>query len=383
MVIANPCYCNRDDVMRAPDFKPGLITTGQVDRALQRGAETIEGQLHRKFYPVDETVFWDWPNYQYAYPWRLWLNRHDLVCLTQLQSPGNSGGTGGVTVPLWQVIPGPVNRRRGWPYTRVDLDRSTVAAWGTGPTPQNAIWLTGTWGFTADADDITTTAASTSSADATFTVADGSQCGAGDVLILGYSRGAAAFPAFLGTAGSVQPYLGERVIVQDKTAADTGLAQGAGCTAAQDNDDALTFTGSGQLHAGEVIELDQERMLVEQIANGVATVHRAWDATALAEHTAGTEIFALRQLTVLRAQLGTAAATWNSGTAVWRHRPPQTIRDLNLAEALNQVLQEQAGYSRTIGSGEAAMPAPGTALAELWDEARTGYGRKAARKGAI
>jgi len=40
-------------------------------------------------------------------------------------------------------------------------------------------------------------------------------------------------------------------------------------------------------------------------------------------------------------------------------------------------LQETSGYARTVGEGGEARPAPGVALADLWDEAVTRYGRKA------
>ena len=56
---------------------------------------------------------------------------------------------------------------------------------------------------------------------------------------------------------------------------------------------------------------------------------------------------------------------------------PRLIRDLNLAEALNRVLQETSGYARTIGSGESQAPVSGAGLADLWAEAATVYGRKA------
>lgn len=379
LVISRPCYCNRDDVLRAADFKDSVLSTDQIDRALASSADNIEGQLHRHFYPVDGTRYFDWPNYQYAEPWRLWLGRHDLLCLTALQSPG---GADGDAIPLWQVFLEPVNRQRGFPYTHVELDRSTVAAWGIGPTPQHAIWLTGTWGFTGDADQVATLAAGIDSATSTLTLSSGAGCGAGDVLIIGYGRSAAPFPSYPGTAGAVAPYVGERVIVVDKTASATGLTQsGSGCSSAQNSDVALSTTGTGALYAGEVIQLDQERMLVEQVVGGVATVRRAWDGTILAPHTTAA-VYAYRQLTVLRGELGTAAAAASSGTAVSRHRVPSLVRDLAIAETTNQVLQELAGYSRTVGSGEAAMHASGLALADKWAEVVTRFGRKA-RKGAI
>lgn len=381
-VITQPCYANRDDVMRSIDFKSGIISQARVDRALVTGAQNIEGHLHRVFYPWDDTRLWDWPNYQYAYPWRLWLKRHDLLCLTLVQSPGNGGGSGGVTIPLNQVLLRPSNPQRGFPYTSLELDRSSNVAWNIGPTPQNSIWLSGTWGFTGDADNLTTITSSITSSAVTFTVADGSGVGPGDVLILGYARGTAPFPLFNGTAGAVQPFTGERVICQDKTAAATGLTQaGSGCATASAADAALQWTGTGALNAGEVILLDSERMLVNEINGTVATVTRAWDGTELAAHTAAA-ISAYRTLTVVRGELGTTAAAWSSATAVWRHRPPQLIRDLNIAEAANQYLQEVSAYSRTEGAGGGGGTPAGMSLAEKWDEATTRFGRKA-RIGAI
>ena len=52
------------------------------------------------------------------------------------------------------------------------------------------------------------------------------------------------------------------------------------------------------------------------------------------------------------------------------------IRDLAVAEAVSQVLQEGSGYARTVGSGENAHAAPGADLASKWDEAVTAHGRK-------
>jgi len=40
-------------------------------------------------------------------------------------------------------------------------------------------------------------------------------------------------------------------------------------------------------------------------------------------------------------------------------------------------MQETSGYARTVGGPDVSMAAPGVALADLWDEAVTTYGRKA------
>lgn len=375
-MIQRPCYCNRDEAMRAADFKDGTLAVAAVDRALQSVAGNIEKTLHRQFYPIDATYYVDWPNYQYAEPWRYWLGRHDLQCLTALQSPG------GTAIPLWQVFLEPVNRWPGEAFTHVELDRSTVAAWGIGPTPQHAIWMTGTWGFTADADQVATLAADIGASDTTITVSDGSAVGAGDVLIIGYGRGVAPFPTYPGTAGAIQPYLGERVLVQDKGPAEAGLTlSGSGCTTATNSDNALTVVG-GALFAGEVVLVGQELMFVERVMGGVATVSRGWAGSILDTHTTGADVYPDRQLTVLRGQLGTAATAADADVAVWRHRVPQLVRDLAIAEANNQVLQEVSGYSRMVGSGDAAVRASGAALDVKWQAATRAFGRKT-RIGAI
>ncbi len=383
MTIARPCYCSRDDVMRAQDIKSSVLSIPAVDRAIASAADDIEGAMKRRFYPIDTIRFFDWPNYQYAYPWRFWFGKDDCCALTLLQSPGPVGGVGGVSIPLNQVLLRNKNADPGFPFTYMELDRSTVAAWGIGPTPQHSIWGTGTWGFTADADNIGALAAGIGTGDATITLTNGALCGAGDLLIIGYGRGTAPYPLYPGTAGGVQPYLGERVIVTDKAAAATGLTlSGTGCTSESSADDQLATTGTGSLNVGEVLQIDGERMLVESITGGVASVQRAWDGTALNTHTTGATVYAYRQLSVLRGACGTTAAAANSATAVYRHRPPQLIRDLSIAIAGDQVLQELSGYSRTVGSDQAVMRATGFALADKWERAKRRYGRQQ-RIGAI
>jgi hypothetical protein len=377
MAIARPCYCNRDDVMRAQDIKSSVLANAAVDRAIASAADDIEGAMKRRFYPIDTIRFFDWPNYQYAYPWRFWFGKEDCCALTLLQSPGAIGGVGGVSIPLWQVLLRNKNADPGFPFTYMELDRSTVAAWGIGPTPQHSIWATGTWGFTADADNIGALAAGILAGDGTITLNNGALCGAGDLLIIGYGRGTAPFPAYAGTAGAVQPYLGERVLVTDKSAVTTGLTVfGTGCTSESSADDQLATTGTGSLNVGEVLQIDGERMLIESITGGVATVHRAWDGTALNTHSTGATVNAYRQLSVLRGQCGTTAAAANSATAVYRHRPPQLIRDLAIAIAEDQALQELSGYSRTVGSDQAVMRASGFALADKWQRAKRRFGRQ-------
>lgn len=373
MTVTTPCYCSRTDVQRAMDIKDGVIDVARVDEAIQGAARDVEGGLHRLFYPWDGTKWFDWPNYQYAYPWRVWMDRHDILCLTSLT-------TGGVTITLDQVFLEPVNRKPGFPYRWIELDRSSNAAFGgNAATPQHAISVSATWGFTADASQAgTATLASAATASTNpVTVTDSSQVSAGDLLIIGYSRGTAPYPDdTLGHAGVIAPYKGERVLVQDVSFADTGQAQsGAGCSTASSADNELTVSDGSAIHAGEVLLLDSERMLAEQVNGNVVTVARAWDGTVLAAHS-GAEVYALRSLTVERGALGTAASPWDESTAVYKHRVPGPVRELAIALALDTVLQQTSGYARTVGAGETAVPAPGQGLAAAWGRAATYAARK-------
>jgi hypothetical protein len=352
VTVYTPCYCSREDVQRAADFADTAIDSLQVDRAIQSVARTIESHLHRVFYPIDAVYKFDWPDSRGTAPWRIWFGQWDLITASEVTS-------GGVAVPIDQVFFLPNNRRPGYPFTHLELDLSTSATFSGGNTPQLSVAVTGTWGFTDDSDPAgTLTADITDTTSGTVTVSNGAACGVGDLLIVGT----------------------ERMIVSDKKMASTGVSF-AGFTSDTASDNVLAVADGTVFAVGEVLQFDAERCLVTDITGNNLTVKRAWDGTVLAAHTSGT-IYAARSLTVLRGQLGSTAATHDSGDTVSRHRPPSLVRDLAIAEAVNRVLQETSGYARTVGGPDMAMPAPGGGLADLWAEAVTGYGRQA-RKGVI
>ncbi len=78
-----------------------------------------------------------------------------------------------------------------------------------------------------------------------------------------------------------------------------------------------------------------------------------------------------------RGALGTTAATHNTATAVARHVVPALVRDLAIAEAINQLQQETSGYARVIGEGENAREGTGRSLFDLRKDAVAAYGRQA------
>jgi hypothetical protein len=346
--VTTPCYCTREDVKRALDVHETARNNVQIDRAIQSSARNIEGYLHRRFYPEDGTKFFDWPNFQYAYPWRLWFDQYDLAGVP------TSVTSGGVVIPLSACNFEPVNS--GPPYTYMELRRDQSYSFGNGSTPQRDIAITGPWGFGLATDPAGQLAAAVSSTTATgVTVSDGSLVGVGDLLIVD----------------------SERLLVQGRANADTGQTVLSGATTALNNDVAIGVTDGTQIHLGEVLQVDSERMLIVDVTGNTATVKRAWDGTVLATHSVGARIYASRALTVLRGQLGTAAATHSNTAPASISRVPSLVRDLAVAESINRLLQESGGYRDPQGEGAASAGHIGAALADLWEEAEAAFGRKA------
>lgn len=352
MPVTEPCYCTREQVKRALDVKDAARSNTQIDRVIQSVARSIEGELHRRFYPEDATRYFDWPNFQYAYPWRIWFDQWELAAIP------TSVTSGGTPIPLTACNFEPVNS--GPPYTYLELRRDQTYSFGVGPTPQRDVAITGTWGHSADTNPAgQLTAAVSSTTTTTVTVSDGSLVGVGDLLVID----------------------AERMLVSNRASTDSGQTIISGLTTANPGDNALTVTDGTQLHVDEVVQVDSERMLILDITGNVATVQRAWDGTVLATHTAGTAVYAFRTLTVLRGQLGTSAATHTSAAVASVHRVPPLVHDLAVAEAEDQLLQEISGYARTVktqaSDGRKSTAASVQALGDLRDRAVARYGRKA------
>ena len=351
MAISAPCYITREAVKRAPDFKETARANWQIDRAIQSASRNIEGHLHRFFYPNNTTKYFDWPNFQYAYPWRLWFDQWDLADVTVNVPVVTSGG---VVIPTSANNFEPVNS--GPPFSYLELRRDMNYGFGVGPTPQRDVAITGTWGYWAQTDPAGTLAAAITTTTATaVTVSDGSLVGVGDLLIVD----------------------SERMLVSDRANVTTGQTNLTGLTTANTADVTGTVTDGTQLHVDEVIQIDSERMLIVDITGNTITVKRNWDGFPLATHSTATAIYAQRQLTVARGQLGTTAATHSNAAPASIHRVPSLIRDLALAEAVNRVLEETGGYADPQGEGGGAIHGLGSAIADLWDEAETTFGRKA------
>jgi hypothetical protein len=346
-------YASREDVKRALDSKHTARDDAQIDRALESGRYAVERCTNRVFYPWTGTRYFDWPNHQLARSWRLWLDSNELVSVSALTS-------GGTTVSSSDYFLRRSDNRDEAPYTHVEIDLDSSAAFSSGDTHQRSIAVTGVYsGAPADTVPAGALAEALDDSETGVNVTNSAAIGVGHIIKVD----------------------SERMVVTDKAMLDTGVNIDAGDSLlASTADVSITMsTTTAAPVKDEVILIDSERMLVVDVASTVLTVQRAYDGTVLATHAGSADIYALRTLTVQRGALGTTAASHLDTTAITRHVVPGLIRELNIAEALNTLLQETAGYGRPSGQGENSRT-PGQGLQGLREQAYQAFGRKARKK---
>ncbi|MCG0065033.1 hypothetical protein L0F81_17310 [Streptomyces tricolor] len=342
-------YATREEVKAELDVKETSRSNQRIDRALEDASRRVEGLMHRRFYPVQATRYFDWPARPGAYtPWVLRLDDNELISVTTLAS----GGTV-ISSSDYNLEP----NRSGPPFSRVEIKLSSSAAYGGGDTYQRDVQITGLWGYR----NTETTAGTLAEAlDATETGVDVD----------------AATSAAVGV-GSVLRIDSERMLVTGRSQLSTGQTLGGAGLTNINNSVTVAVQSGTAFAAGEVILIDAERMLVEDVVGNNLIVRRAWDGSTIAAHTAGATIYAPRTLTVTRGALGTSVDPHATGSTVHLWTPPGPIRQLTIAEALTDLLQGRSGYARTAGSGESEREMSGRGLKDLRAAVYAECGRKA------
>lgn len=346
-------YVTRESVKAALDIKETARSNARIDSCIESASRTVEGVLHGRFYPELDTRYFDWPNMQRAKSWRLWLDRNELASLTTLVA-------GGVTITSDQYFLRRADDLDEAPYDRIEIDLSASGAFQSGDTHQRAIAATGIFincaieetaaGALAEALDDSETAVN---------VTNSAAIGVGHIIKVD----------------------SERMIVTGKSMLDTGQNIG-GNLAANKNVETVAVSDGTAYFAGEVILVDAERMLIVDVAGNNLIVKRAWDGSTLAAHTTGADIYAGRTLTVQRGALGTTAASHNDASAIVRFVVPGLVEEFALALTLTALGQGQAGYARTVGSGENERETSGRGLRQIREDAITAHGRQF-RMGAV
>jgi len=243
----------------------------------------------------------------------------------------------------------------GPPYSRVEIDLGSAAAFSAGDTHQRAIAILGEYGYRADVERVgALTAQLAADENASASVSwDTGDIGVGDVLKID----------------------NEWMIITARSMVDTTQNLGTSLTADKENVTVAVSNGSAFV-ADTVVLIDSERMLVVDVAGNNLTVKRAWDGTVLAAHSSGVDVFTLTGAALDRAELGTTLAVHNSAAVVYRLLIPGPIKTLCIAEAINQLQQETSGYGRTVGAGDNERDAAGAGLEGLRASVRKDYGRR-------
>lgn len=335
-------YCTRGDVKTAMDMAVTARDDRQVDRLIESASRSIESLCHRVFYPHTATKYFDWPNDQMGRSYRLWLDANELITATTVVA-------GGTTVTDYFLEP----YNYGPPYDRLELNISSTQDFGIGSTFQRDIAITGVYGYSAATVNGGVLAGAVNGSVTAVTVSDASLVDVGNLIQVG----------------------SEWMQVTAAAMATTGQTLQTPVTASS-SDVTVSVADGTALHAGEVVLLGSERMLITDVTGNNATVRRAWDGTLLATHT-GSTVYALRALTVVRGAVGSTAASHLDASALGVWDIPSPVRALCVAEALNGFQQEQGAYARSIGSGDNVRNASTAGIEDIRDSVYRSHGRKA------
>lgn len=348
--MGDPVYATREQVKTALDSTETARNNRRIDRLLAAASRDADKLTLRRFYPMIETRYFDWPEEQdTARSWRLWLGRDELA---GQPTAVVSGGT--------VLTPGTYRARpdNGPPFDHLETDLGSTAALASGPGSwQRAIAITGPFGYQLDHDRGPVLAADLDDTAPLCTVTASADLGVGSLIKIGSE--------YLTVTGRSMTGTGDTLLVP----MDGQLASNQ-----------VRVTDGTAFTEDEVIMLDAEKMRVEEIAGNTLIVKRQWDGSILASHN-GSTVYAPRGLTVERGQCGTAAAHHTAGDQVQVFRFPEIINRFTIAQALASLLQESAGYGRTIGTGDNQREAAGKALGVARKDLETGFYR--IRVGAV
>lgn len=323
-----------------------------VDRLIASSSRGIEGLLRRRFYPETKTLSFDWPNLSAAPPWEIQVEGdNEIVAVNSITSGGESISTADVLLRRWDEKPEP-------PYQIVQINQTSNAAFSSGPTWQQAIGLNVITGFNPT--------------DLSFV--DGLLSAGIDDNDKSFVIGPTAEAELNVDVGSLIVIGSERMQVTNRRMSDVGTNT-AGTLGDNQSDELLAVQDGTKFVVGETIQVDAERMRIDEITGNNLTVTRAWDGSTLDEHLTGVDIYSPRTFTVQRGILGTTAATHSLGASITCHRFPDLIEELAEAETIVAIEQSASAYARVVGVGQSARESVGKGLEDLRNRAILRYGR--------
>jgi hypothetical protein len=341
-------YCTRADVTSALDVKATARRDAQVDRCIEAGSRAVDGLCHRVFFPELRTMTFDWPDRQSPTSWRLWLNANELASATAITAAGEP-------IPDGDFFLRPDD---GPPFTRVEINLGSSAAFAAGDSTQRAIGITG-W-YAGCADEQTGAGELAATIDDSQSTIDVTDPVAVDV-------------------GTLLKVDDERIVVTGKKMLVTGQTLQADLTD-KNNANLVSVEDGTAFVEGELLLIGGERVQVVDIAADTLVVARAVDGSTLTTHTTGAALYWQRRCTVLRGQLGTTRAA-HGAVALARQLYPPLVRQLAIAETMVALGQETGGYGQQIRAGESATKLA-QSITDLRDQVYMKHGRKARSRAA-
>jgi hypothetical protein len=342
-------YATREQITRSLEILQSAYAGALIDAKLEWASRSIEYQTHRRFYPERRQIKRDWPSARDGVTWAVDLGDQELISV-EIVSSGGTNITSSCYLSREDDLLEP-------PYSTLQVDLSTNAAFSSGTTFQRSLQITGLFGF-RDTDtslpggELTAAIASTTTNTITINPSSGS---------------------FTPGIGSLLLVDSERMVVRDRQMITSGQTLSASVTDTQSTR-VITSAGASNFASGEVILIDGERMLINEIAGTNILVTRAWDGTVLATHSSGATIYALRQFIVTRGALGSTAATHLISTSVYPHT--FEVNEWCVAETVCALEQNAGAYARTVGTGSNVREAAGAGLEDIRDKGYVAYGRK-------
>lgn len=342
-------YTTRE-ILKASINIEGATLNRRLDQLAEGASEEVEELLGRRFIPYTGSRRFDWPpRVRSRYAWILELDE-DLLSLTSITDEGDDA----VAIAAGDVNLEPYNApASGYPYDRIEIDLQTSATFDSGDTPQQAIRVTGQWGYTNRTRAAGDLAAAIATAAATSAqVTDGSLVEVGNTLLVN----------------------SEAIFVSDKEVVDSTRNLAADLASSEAARTVQVDSSTG-LNVGEVLLIDSERMLIEDISGNNLTVRRKYDGSTLASHSNGADVYVYRLLTIVRGVNGTTAATHAQGDDVLVYAPPQDIVDLATAIALARHANQRSGWTGQMGGGESSIEVRGISLRQFRADMRKLYRR--------
>src|SRR6187402_192498 len=137
MTVSQPglWYASLEDLKLATDTKYTARMDGQLKRALESGTNAVDSLTHRSFHPWTGTRYFDWPARDFAPSWRLWLNHNELISASTVVAAGTTISASDYFLRRSDGVDEP-------PYTHLEIDLASSAAFAAGSTTQRQIAIT-------------------------------------------------------------------------------------------------------------------------------------------------------------------------------------------------------------------------------------------------